>query len=236
MQKEEKVDTARGFLADDEEIGVEKKGCFPSGRRRRPERARCSARRGGKRGFLTGRTEEGYVVERWWIEEGRGRVGGRREGGWKRKAVRPRESGEEKRKKNRRRWRRKRARRGVVLTRTGAFLIIICLSLGISREERGRPCGERRQRGVDGRVPRKKRGRTEEKEGSAARRKKEREGRGPPKESQEARGKEREGKTEAGGWEREIARRGQGGQRERERTLLTPPSIQDGVGSGSPRH
>lgn len=27
-------------------------------------------------------------------------------------------------------------RRGVVLTRSGAFLIIICLSLGISREEK----------------------------------------------------------------------------------------------------
>lgn len=34
-------------------------------------------------------------------------------------------------------------RRGVVLTRTDAFLIIICLSLGISREERGKPRGER---------------------------------------------------------------------------------------------
>jgi len=45
-----------------------------------------------------------------------------------------------------RRERRYRARRGVVLTRTGAFLIIICLSLGISREERGRPRGQRRQR------------------------------------------------------------------------------------------
>ncbi|KYN08071.1 hypothetical protein ALC62_00916 [Cyphomyrmex costatus] len=68
-------------------------------------------------------------------------------------------------------------RRGVVLTRTGAFLIIICLSLGISREERGKPRGERRAR-VDG----------------------------------------------------------TGAERKRERTLLTPPSIQDGVGSGSPRH
>lgn len=78
-----------------------------------------------------------------------------------------RESREEKRKKNcrrlrrgrkrrRKRRRRKRrwrtrsdagggtGRRGVVLTRTGAFLIIICLSLGISREERGKPRGERR--------------------------------------------------------------------------------------------
>ena len=26
------------------------------------------------------------------------------------------------------------------------------------------------------------------------------------------------------------------GENERERPLLTPPSIQDGVGSGSPRH
>lgn len=32
-----------------------------------------------------GRTEEGYTVERWWIEEGRGRVGSSVEGlpGWR---------------------------------------------------------------------------------------------------------------------------------------------------------
>lgn len=113
-----------------------------------------------------------------------------------------RESGEEKRKKNCRRWRstrrwRKRkevvenaarragggiGRRGVVLTRTGAFLIIICLSLGISREERGRPRGERRRRGGgNGRVPWKKRGRLEEKEGAGAHGKERKRRSGAPK-------------------------------------------------------
>lgn len=76
-----------------------------------------------------------------------------------------RESREEKRKKNHRRWRERRrktrwrtrrcgdggtGRRGVVLTRTGAFLIIICLSLGISREERERPRGASDDGGVRG--------------------------------------------------------------------------------------
>jgi len=81
---------------------------------------------------------------------------------------------------------------------------------------------------VDGWVPWKKRGRKGEKEGSAARRKKEREGRGPPKESQEASEREREGETEAGGWEREIPREeGTGGGYRgggRERFLLRPAS------------
>jgi len=36
--------------------------------------------------------------------------------------------------------------------------------------------------------------------------------------------------------ERESARGWYGAEGKRERTLLTPPSIQDGVGSGSPRH
>lgn len=92
------------------------------------------------------------------------------------------------------RGRRGTERRGVVLTRTGAFLIIICLSLRISREERGTPrggSGDGRQQcgsGDEG-VPRKKRG-LEEKEGALSRgeRKKEREK--PRKSRWEARGKE----------------------------------------------
>lgn len=86
-------------------------------------------------------------------------------------------------------------RRGVVLTRTGAFLIIICLSLGISREERGKPRGEWRRNGGGRRVPRKKRARMVEKEGAGPRRKKEREGEAPRKSRREARGKEREKET-----------------------------------------
>lgn len=86
-------------------------------------------------------------------------------------------------------------RRGVVLTRTGAFLIIICLSLGISREERGKPRGEWRRNGGDRRVPRKKRARMVEKEGAGPWRKKEREGEAPRKSRREARGKEREKET-----------------------------------------
>lgn len=85
------------------------------------------------------------------------------------------------------RGRRGAERRGVVLTRTGAFLIIICLSLRISREERGTP----RRAAVGGRekVPTKKRG-LQEKEGALSRGGKERK-RGKSPERVAARGKER---------------------------------------------
>lgn len=82
-----------------------------------------------------------------------------------------------------------------------------------------------------------------EKEGTTgAMRKKEREGAAPERVAEEKREekneKERERERESSGNERERTRgaadrRGKGESRE---TLLTPPSIQDGVGSGSPRH
>lgn len=77
-----------------------------------------------------------------------------------------------------------------------------------------------------------------EKEGTTgAMRKKEREGAAPERVAKE-RKRARKRERESSGNERERTRgaadrRGEGESRE---TLLTPPSIQDGVGSGSPRH
>lgn len=118
-------------------------------------------------------------------------------------------------------------RRGVVLTRTGAFLIIICLSLGISREERGKPRGEWRRNGGGRRVPRKKRARMVEKEGAGPWMKERKRGRGPPKESQGSerkRARKRDKERGIDGRERARVRaRGQRGKG-RERFLLRPAS------------
>lgn len=69
---------------------------------------------------------------------------------------------------------------------------------------------------------------------SARERKKEKE-RGPQKSRSEAREERSEEERDESEWERERVT-GIAGGRGWERTLLTPPSIQDGVGSGSPRH
>lgn len=87
-------------------------------------------------------------------------------------------------------------RRGVVLTRTGAFLIIICLSLGISREKKE---GDRAATGVVGTGGRSVVGRWKKKEPVQRERKKERER--LPKESQGSEWKERESERETGGRE-----------------------------------